>query len=329
MWYPGVDGLDRRVEMDVLGGRDQHHVGFNAIGEEVVVMRIAPAGRQSEIPGEGMAAQVVHIDDGDGCSRSGYRRAYSRYLLARFPAPITTIRTGRETVGSFFIGILQKVISGGAAIRTAGAQSPPAAYPLRRGTPDRLQVSGSGAESSRAVPRGSPGPERDPDGRRPRRLLFAACAQIQHTQVAELDAGTMAQQADMARLVEKPRVVAVVGRIGIDLRTVLGNIMPLAGFADIAVEDHPAVDRDRNAVAHGTYLLGIPLTQLAELHALGRDDAVNRTVLLVIADALVDRRIVVENLYLHPWNAASTPIGVRIPMPLLTPSVRTGTRSAG
>ena len=34
-----VDGLDRRVEMDVLGGRDQHHVGFDTIGEEVVVMR--------------------------------------------------------------------------------------------------------------------------------------------------------------------------------------------------------------------------------------------------------------------------------------------------
>jgi len=58
-------------------------------------------------------------------------------------------------------------------------------------------------------------------------LLFAARAHIQHTQVAELDAGTMAQQADMARLVEKPRVVAVVDRIGVDLRTVLGNIVPL------------------------------------------------------------------------------------------------------
>ncbi len=142
--------------MDVLGGRDQHHVGFDAIGEEVVVMRIAPAGRQSEIPREGMAAQVVYIDDGDGLQPVGIPAGIFEVLIGPVPAPITTIRTGRETVGSFFIGILQKVISGGAAIRTAGAQSPSAADPLRRGTPDRLQVSGSGAERSRAVPRGSP-----------------------------------------------------------------------------------------------------------------------------------------------------------------------------
>lgn len=145
MWYPGVDGLDRRVEMDVLGGRDQHHVGFDAIGEEVVVMRIAPAGRQSEIPREGMAAQVVYIDDGDGCSRSGYRRAYSRYLLARFPAPITTIRTGRGN-GRFVFH-----------------RNPPKGYigRIRCGAARRQVTSfGIGCGAFRAVPRGSPSGKR-------------------------------------------------------------------------------------------------------------------------------------------------------------------------
>ncbi len=80
-----VDGLDRRVEMDVLGGRDQHHVGFDAIGEEVVVMRIAPAGRQSEIPREGMAAQVVYIDDGDGLQPVGIPAGIFEVLIGPVP----------------------------------------------------------------------------------------------------------------------------------------------------------------------------------------------------------------------------------------------------
>ena len=71
--------------MDVLGGRDQHHVGFDAIGEEVVVMRIAPAGWQSEIPGEGMAAQVVHIDDGDGLQPVGIPAGIFEVLIGPVP----------------------------------------------------------------------------------------------------------------------------------------------------------------------------------------------------------------------------------------------------
>lgn len=146
--------------MDVLGGRDQHHVGFDAIGEEVVVMRIAPAGRQSEIPREGMAAQVVYIDDGDGLQPVGIPAGIFEVLIGPVPGSYHHNPHGAGNGRFVFHRNPPKGYIGGAAIRTAGAQSPSAADPLRRGTPDRLQVSGSGAERSRAVPRGSPSGKR-------------------------------------------------------------------------------------------------------------------------------------------------------------------------
>ena len=131
-------------------------------------------------------------------------------------------------------------------------------------------------------------------------MLFAACAQIQHTQVAELDARTVAQQTEMAFLIEESGMVLAVHGIGILLRAVLRDVVSLAGLADIAVEDHTAVDRDRNAVAHGVYLHRIPRPQIAEHDVfLRRDDAVDGAVLLVDAQVLVDRRVVVENLDFH------------------------------
>ena len=64
----------------------------------------------------------------------------------------------------------------------------------------------------------------------------------------------MAQQTEMAFLIEESGMVLAVHGIGILLRAVLRDVVSLAGLADIAVEDHTAVDRDRNAVAHGVYL---------------------------------------------------------------------------
>ena len=87
--------------------------------------------------------------------------------------------------------------------------------------------------------------------------------------------------------------------VGILLGAVLRDVVSLARFADVAVEDHLAVDRHGDAVAHGADLLHVPCAQLAELDPLGRNDAVDRAVLLVFAQSLVDGCVVVENLYLH------------------------------
>ena len=59
----GVDSLHGRVEMGVFGGRDQHHVGIEPLGEEVVVMGVAILVGKSEGVGHGAAAQVVDFDD--------------------------------------------------------------------------------------------------------------------------------------------------------------------------------------------------------------------------------------------------------------------------
>ena len=66
-----------------------------------------------------------------------------------------------------------------------------------------------------------------------------------------------------------------------------------------AVENHLAVYRHGDAVSHGAYLLDVPCSQGREFHAFGRDNSVDRSVLLVYAQVLVDRSVVVEHLNLH------------------------------
>ena len=61
----------------------------------------------------------------------------------------------------------------------------------------------------------------------------------------------MTAEGDVAPLVEKARVVAVVDHVGV-LRSAVGcHGMALARLADVAVENHLAVDRHRDVVAHG------------------------------------------------------------------------------
>ena len=75
--------------------------------------------------------------------------------------------------------------------------------------------------------------------------------QLLDSYVSELDSGSVSEQSDVSRGVEESGMVLAVHGIGILLRAVLRDVVSLAGLADIAVEDHTAVDRDRNAVAHG------------------------------------------------------------------------------
>ena len=76
--------------------------------------------------------------------------------------------------------------------------------------------------------------------------------------------------------------------------------MALAGFADVAVENHLAVDRHGDPITHGADFLHVPVTERREFHSLGGNYTVNRTMLLVVLDILVNRCVVVENLNLHP-----------------------------
>ena len=85
--------------------------------------------------------------------------------------------------------------------------------------------------------------------------FFLAVAQIEHTHVAELNARAMAAEADIAVLVEQSRMVLVVNRIWVVVRTVGRNVMSLAGFAYVSVEYYLAVHGNRDVVAHNADFL--------------------------------------------------------------------------
>ena len=80
---------------------------------------------------------------------------------------------------------------------------------------------------------------------------------------------------------------------------VITMVVALAGGADIAVDDNLAVDRNLDAVTLNADLLGVPLSQLGRDDTLGGDDAVDRTVYLILAQVCVDRVVMVEDLDLH------------------------------
>ena len=85
--------------------------------------------------------------------------------------------------------------------------------------------------------------------------FFLAVAQIEHTHVAELNARAVAAEADVAVLVEQSRMVLVVNRIWVVVRTVGRNVMSLAGFAYVSVEYYLAVHGNRDVVAHNADFL--------------------------------------------------------------------------
>ena len=87
---------------------------------------------------------------------------------------------------------------------------------------------------------------------------------------------------------------------GIFVGTSVGaDVVALAGFADVAIENDLAIDGNGDVVADGTNLLSVPGAELGELDTLGGDDAIDGAVLLVLAQIAVVGGIVVENLNLH------------------------------
>ena len=97
----------------------------------------------------------------------------------------------------------------------------------------------------------------------------------------------MTEESDMALFVFQARVILVVDR------------SVLAGFGDVAFEDHFAVQRNADVVALDSDLFAVPFADRFQETAFGRNNAVHRTVILVFLELAVNRGFVVEHLNLH------------------------------
>ena len=84
--------------------------------------------------------------------------------------------------------------------------------------------------------------------------------------------------------------------IGVFARSVGRHVMPLAGFADIAVCDRFAVDNHGNTIADGTDFFRMPGVQRSEVHVFRDDNAVYCAMLLIIVQPFVNGRIVIKKL---------------------------------
>ena len=111
----------------------------------------------------------------------------------------------------------------------------------------------------------------------------------------------MPAEADVAFLVEKTWVVVVVYGVWIMVATIGCNVVTLAGFTDITVENHVSINGDSDVITHGTYLFTVPLAHRTEVHMLRNNDTIHRAVLLILAQSGIDGRIMIEHLYLHSF----------------------------
>ena len=108
----------------------------------------------------------------------------------------------------------------------------------------------------------------------------------------------MTEETDVARLVEHAGVVLVIYSVGIVVAAVGGNIVTLAGFLDIAVQNNLAIYGNCDVVALYANLLLAPFAQRLVLDALCRNDAIDRAVYLILAEAGIDGVVMVQNLHL-------------------------------
>ena len=111
----------------------------------------------------------------------------------------------------------------------------------------------------------------------------------------------MAAEADVTFLVEEARVVLVVNGVGVVLAAVGSYVVALAGFADVALGYHGAIDRYLNIIALGYDFLGMPCADGTEVELLGDVDAIDGAVVLVGSQVLVDVGHVVEHLDFHAF----------------------------
>ena len=75
----------------------------------------------------------------------------------------------------------------------------------------------------------------------------------------------------------------------------------IARFRNIAVDNHLAVQNHLDVVAFRDHFLIVPFAYRFQCTAFGGNHPVNRTVILVRFEILIDRCVVIENLQLHPY----------------------------
>lgn len=127
-------------------------------------------------------------------------------------------------------------------------------------------------------------------------LALLLVGEVQHAHVAELNACTMTEEANVASLVEHTGMVAMVHGIGILVTTIGSHIVALAGFADVSVHNHFSVDSYSDVVTHYANLFGTPFAQRLVLDTLGGDDAIYRPMHLILVKTSIDRIVMIQNL---------------------------------
>lgn len=83
--------------------------------------------------------------------------------------------------------------------------------------------------------------------------------EVEDADGTKLQAGAVAEEADVTRLVEHARMVLMVNGIGIVLRAVGSHVVSLAGLLDVAIDDDFAIDGNGDVVALHAYFLFAPL----------------------------------------------------------------------
>ena len=94
-------------------------------------------------------------------------------------------------------------------------------------------------------------------------------------------------------------MVFMVYCVWIVLASVWRYIVSLARFPDISVKYHFPINCNLDMVALGDNFLRIPSTEFAKFDMFGYDNAIYSSVLLIVTQALINRIIVIKDLYLH------------------------------
>jgi hypothetical protein len=122
--------------------------------------------------------------------------------------------------------------------------------------------------------------------------------QLLHAYVAVLDTLTVTEETDVTLLVEQAWVVQMVNSVLV-VTTIWSYVVTLASLADVTLKDNLAINSDLDVVTLDADLLCVPLAKRTPLDTLCWDDTIYRTVYLVLAQASVDRSVVVQHLNLH------------------------------
>ena len=103
----------------------------------------------------------------------------------------------------------------------------------------------------------------------------------------------------MSFFIKQPGVIQMIYSVRVPSWTVFGYIVSFAGCTDITVKNNLTVYSNRDMITHSTYLFHIPCTVRSELHPFGRNDSIDRPMLLVFMQTFLDGGVMVEYLNFH------------------------------